>query len=478
MIKVLFVSTECYPAAKAGGMGDVVGSLPIYLPEQGVIASVVMPKYDLPWFQDKSYTVIKSGRIQVGETTIHYCIEQVEDDSISYPLYTIDIPGLFDRPSIYLDTNGHGYHDEPMRNITFQTVVCEWLLDSREFDLLHCHDHMTGLIPFFLKYADRYEPIRNIPVMFTIHNGMYRGVFSWDVAHLLPSFPDIYRGILDWDGQINCLATAIKCAWKVNTVSPNYMKELMHTSDSYRYLYDAEGYKCTGILNGVDTNLWDPNTDTLLTHKMQSNKLTAFKSDNKKLLLATYHLKSRRPLIGFIGRMAHQKGADLLANAIEQSLHQGHKFTAIILGSGDSWIENELRNLADRFPGDVHTIIAYNEGIARSLYAGCDYMIMPSRFEPCGLNQLFSYRYGTIPIASPVGGLVDTVIDIADANGTGILLSDISPRGISAAIERSIELYQDKTKFNKLRKSISELDYSWSASASTYADIYQQLIKF
>lgn len=477
MIKVLHVSSECYPAAKAGGMGDVVGAVPIYLPKQGVEASVIIPKYGLPWFKSQKYQKVKDGGIHIGGLSLNYTVQKVKNNNLGYPLYVIDMPGLFDRPSIYLDTNGEGYHDEPVRNIAFQTIVCEWLLEQNVYDIVHCHDHMTGMIPFFLKYGTRYKPISDIPTMFTIHNGMYHGSFPWDIGMLLPKFDFAHRGILDWDGRLNSLATAIKCADKVNTVSPNYMEEIMQTPDSFRYLYMSEGHKCMGILNGVDTNLWNPKTDKYLDNKMEGDNLTGFKATNKKSLLSTYKLKSRRPLIGFIGRMAHQKGADLLAKAIEENLEVSKSFCAIILGSGDSYVENELSLLAEKYPGYVHTIIAYNESIARSLYAGCDYMIMPSRFEPCGLNQLFSYRYGTIPIASPVGGLVDTVIDIDNKKGTGILLNEVSQSGISEAISRSCELYQKKTKFNSLRKHIIDLDYSWDQSASIYASIYRQLLK-
>lgn len=475
MIRALLISTECYPAAKAGGMGDVVGALPIYLPEQGVEASVVIPKYETPWLKERKYSLVKSSHVRLGKRVFKYKIEIINDGSLSYPFYTISIPGLFDRPSIYLDKHGVGYEDESTRNIAFQTIICDWILDSAEFDVLHCHDHMTGLIPFFLKYCDKYEPIKQMPVLFTIHNGMYRGVMNWKELELLPSFPIEKQGLLDWDGSINSLATAVKCAWQVNTVSPNYMKEIMNIHDSFKYLYSAEGYKCIGILNGVDIQLWNPKTDAFLDHQMIGKNVTSFKSKNKAQLLSTYQLRSRRPLIGFIGRMAHQKGADLLAKAIADSLESGLKFAVLILGSGNSTIEEELTSLAKKYPGDVHTIIAYNEGIARSLYAGCDYMIMPSRFEPCGLNQLFSYRYGTIPIASPVGGLVDTVVDIEKKDGTGIMLEYINQESISTAISRAIDLYRDKSRYKSLRKKIIELNYSWSQSATTYSNIYRKL---
>ncbi len=476
MKKVLHISSECYPAAKAGGMGDVVGALPLYLPAAGAKSSVIIPKYANKWFKGKTFKAVAKGSFAMGPYQIDYKIQTLKKNTLGYDLYCVDLPGLFDRDSIYLDVDGHGYKDEPQRNIAFQTAVVDWLAKGKtSFDILNCHDHMTGLIPFMVKYATAYQSLSSTPTVLTIHNGMYKGEFDWKIANYLPPYSSQHDGILDWDHKINSLATAIKCAWKVNTVSPNYMKEIMRDAGPMTHLYHMEEHKCLGILNGVDTKLWDPSTDSFLEHKLQDHVWVKFKQQNKTALLKQFGLKSRRPLVGFIGRLTDQKGADLLAEALDQKLSSNANLSMIILGTGDVSIEARLQELAKKYPKSVATYIAYDEGLARSIYAGCDYLIMPSRFEPCGLNQLFAMRYGTIPVVSDVGGLVDTVPDIS-IKGNGIVFGHSNIYAIQHALERAIALYKEKNTFKSLRSKLVKLDYSWSKSAETYAKLYQSLI--
>lgn len=473
MKKVLHICSECYPAAKAGGMGDVVGALPMYLPAQGIEASVVIPKYKNKWFAEASFSTVLKGKFKLGKETIKYTIEQLDDNQLGYPFYCIDIPGKFDRASVYLGEDGHGYPDEAQRNISFQIAVLEWLKKGKQsFDLLHCHDHMTGLIMFFIKHCPAYKKLKDTPTFLTIHNGQYRGIFDWEIADLFPDYDKKYNGLLDWDGQINSLATAIKCAWQVTTVSPSYMQELQEDFDTLTPLIRSEKAKTRGILNGIDDQSWNPATDKHLNIHLKGSQWTTFKSEHKKALLQRYSLKSRRPLVSFIGRFAYQKGADLLTAAIETLLEQKKSLSVVILGSGDKSIEEEVKNLAARFPHDVAAIIAYNEGLAREIYAASDFMIMPSRFEPCGLNQLYCMRYGTVPIVRAVGGLKDTVPDISE-NGNGIAFNEANTADVSVALSRAIHLYQNKKQFNSLRKKITQLDYSWHQSAREYSKLYE-----
>lgn len=476
MKNVLHVSSECYPPAKAGGMGDVVGALPAYLPAHDVLASVVIPKYKRKWFEEKTFKTVHKGTFVIGGRTQQFKIQQLAKDVLAFPLYCIDLPGLFDRESIYLAEDGHGYKDEPERNIAFQTAVLEWLIsDKITFDLVHVHDHMTGLIPFFMKYSERYKSLQETPSVLTIHNGAYRGEFIWDeVKQLLPDYGHEHAGVMDWDGQINSLATAIKCAWAITTVSPSYMKELAADSDTLTGLYASEKHKCVGILNGIDTDLWNPATDSYLQDRLEGD-FTKFKSKNKSYLLKRFNLISRRPLIGFISRFAYQKGADILFEALEICLAKKMKFTAVVLGSGDKDLEETVRNLSAKYPRAVGSQIAYDEPLARHIYAGSDFLMMPSRFEPCGLNQLYAMRYGTIPVASHVGGLKDTVTDLSE-NGNGIVISELTVDSIVNAIDRALKTYTDKKTFNKTKNAISELNYSWDRSAKLYASLYTEVI--
>ncbi|MDF1695235.1 MAG: glycogen/starch synthase [Saprospiraceae bacterium] len=474
MTKVIHISTECYPAAKAGGMGDVVGALPLYLPGQGIEASVITPRYKRTWFEQQSFVTQYSGELNLDDRIVDFRIQRLEG-TLPYPFYCVDIPGLFDREDIYLAENGHGYPDEPERNISFQLAILDWLSHEADlFDVFHCHDHMTGLIPFFLKCCHQFEMLSKKPTVFTIHNGQYRGIFDWSVHRYFPYYDPRHAGLLDWDGAINSLATAIKCSWVVNTVSPSYMQELINDFDTLTPLVSSEREKCEGIINGIDNELWDPKTDEFLDHHLKGTNWKSFKSKNKSALIKRLNLKSRRPLIGFIGRMATQKGADVLASSIEESLSKGLQFSTVILGSGDKAIEQALTELSNRYPRDISVTIAYDEKMARAIYAACDFLMMPSRFEPCGLNQMYAMRYGTIPMVSNVGGLKDTVPDISQ-KGNGIVAETIDTAGFAKGIERAVHLYKSKKELGQLVEKIMGIDWSWDQSAQKYAEMYQQL---
>ena len=458
-------------------MGDVVGAIPLYLPLFGAEASVIVPKYKRKWFAENTFETIYSSSLKLGIHKFKFEIQKLDSNKLDYPFYCVDIPGLFDREDIYLGEDGHGYSDEDKRNISFQLAILNWLnATNSEFNILHCHDHMTGLIPFFIKKCPEFDALKSIPTVFTIHNGQYRGIFDWSVKKYFPYYDDRHNGLLDWDGNINSLATAIKCSWVVNTVSPSYMDELISDFDTLTPLIENERNKCHGIINGIDNDLWDPEKDTYLEHHLKNEDWKKFKTQNKSSLVKRYNLKSRRPLIGFIGRLAIQKGADILLASIEKCLDEKIQFAAIILGSGDKSIEKSLNSLAVKYPRDVEVIIAYNEKLAREIYAGSDFLMMPSRFEPCGLNQMYSMRYGTVPIVSNVGGLKDTAPDINE-NGLGIVAQSIDEEGFSEGIKRAVKLFKEKGEYQKLIKKVSTIDYSWNKSAEKYAKLYSDLIE-
>ena len=480
MTKVLHVSTECYPAAKVGGMGDVVGSLPLYLHKLGIDARVIIPKYINSWFQKQQFQTVHNGSFQLGDEAIDYSIQllipNASNKAVNYPFYCIDIVGKFDRESIYLGADGHGYADEIQRYLSFQIAVVDWLAASQSteaFSAIHCHDHMTGLIPFFMQYADDYQQLKDIPCFFTIHNGQYRGAIDWGLQSLLPAFNSQYQGLLDWDDSIHSLATAIKCAWRVTTVSPTYMLELQQDSDTLTPLLQQEKAKCIGILNGIDSDLWDPRADTHLQTHLNGNQWSAFKSYHKKKLQRRFHLTQNKdvPLLSFIGRFAYEKGADLLAPVFEDLLGQ-QPISIVVLGSGDKGTEMQIQQVAKQFPTVMTSIISYDEALAREIYAASDFLLMPSRFEPCGLNQLFSMRYGTIPVVRATGGLIDTVPDISGPQGHGIAFANATTDDVVAGIKRACVLYQNKAEFKKVRQTIVKLDYSWNKSASDYATQY------
>ena len=477
-MEVLHISAECYPAAKVGGLADVVGALPKYQNKGGIAASVIIPKYDMPWIAKQKFTIVNEGEIFLYHEQVPYTIEQYEEDDLGFPLYVVNIPGKFDRPGVYADEAGNWYKDEAERYITFQRAILTWLLGMEEKPkIIHCHDHHTGLVPFLVKYAYEFQPLKDIPTVFTIHNGVYHGTFSWQRMYLLPPHDIRFHGLLDWNDSINPLATAIKCCWKLTTVSPGYLSELKQKSAGLEWLFRNEAEKSTGILNGIDTQVWNPKTDKLLAKNM-SRSIEAYKKQNKKILTDQFNLDPKLPLFTFIGRLVAEKGADLLPSLISNYLQNNPAATFIILGSGEPSVERMLEQLPSQFKNHVGVSIQYNEALAHQLYAGSDFLLMPSRVEPCGLNQLYALRYGTVPVVRSVGGLKDTIIDLNEStdNGRGIRFDNLNVTEGLEALSRAVELYDDGPKFIEMRKRIMALDFSWENSAEKYANIYNQLI--
>ncbi len=474
MKRVLHVSTECYPAAKAGGMGDVVGALPKYFPEQDIQASVVIPRYDLPWFQEQPFVSVYQGLFYLGLEPVQYEILALDSGILGYPFYCVNIPGKFDRNSVYLADNGEGFRDELQRNISFQRAVLHWLNDSGiGFDLVHCHDHQAGLIPFFMKHGYEFKRLRRMPSYLTIHNAAHHGLMPWSARHLLPDFHDNDGGLLEWDSVINSLAAAIKCCWRFSTVSPNYLTEIQDRLPSLNTLLKDEWAKSRGILNGIDTTVWNPRTDPKIKQKL-GRSWKQFKGKNRDYTCRELGLDPDLPLFVFIGRLAQQKGADLIPPAIEEVLARGGSANFIILGTGSKDIEAKLQECQQRHDSRVKSLLMYSEDVAHQLYASADFLLMPSRFEPCGLNQMFSMYYGTIPIVRSTGGLIDTVKDIGE-KGCGIRFNDATSSDLANAIVRGLMQYADQKGFAKLIRKCAKQDNSWQQSISIYAEEYRML---
>lgn len=475
-MNILNVSAECYPAAKAGGLADVVGALPKYMNKYKVNGQVVIPKYDMPWFRDHAYETVFEAEGLLGYDSFQYRIQKVRGDDQVFELYVADIPGYFDRPTIYLNpATGLAYNDEFERNLTFQLAVLGWV-DSRDRkpDILHCHDHHTGLIPFMVTHCQLFNRLKNIPTVLTIHNGQYQGVHSMSSISQMPAFDSRKIGLLDWNGLLNCLASGIKCAWRVTAVSPSYMEELQQPDYILGDLLRSESAKCNGIINGIDTDVWNPATDEFTGKHFSVKNVSAGKKENKHQLCTYGKLKTTYPLISYIGRFALEKGADMLPDLIDELLGDKIKASFVILGSGDQYLERRFRSLAVKYPGSVSVTIEYNERLSHLIYAGSDYLIMPSRVEPCGLNQLYAMRYGTIPIVRGTGGLKDTVPDVAKG-GFGIRFNHFNLEEAFSAVQRALNLYRDKNDILKLRRLIMNQDFSWDRSVKNYLDLYKQL---
>lgn len=475
-MKVLHISAECYPAAKAGGLGDVVGALPKYQNNAGYPAAVVIPKYRTKWVRSQQFKPVFSGVYPMQNDYIPFSVEERIGDDLGFPLYTINIVGQFDRPGVYGDS-GIWYTDNTERFLHFQMAVLQWLTEMEELpEVVHCHDYHSGLIPFFMQQGLAYKRLANIPSVFTIHNGEYHGDFAWEMVKILPAFHANAKGLLEWEGRINPLATGIKTAWRLTTVSPSYMKELAQDSDGLEVLIRGELSKSSGVLNGIDDTVWNPATDPFIVQQYEED-VTAYKKANKAAIGERFKVDLNLPLITFIGRLVREKGADLLPDLYRKILQSDAWVSLIILGTGEPELHEAFSQLKREFPRRFDVALEYNEGLAHQLYAGSDFLIMPSRVEPCGLNQMYSMRYGTIPIVRSIGGLKDTVIDLEESasEGRGIRFNDFNLEDSHHAILRAAQIFQHRPVLQEIRKRIMKLDFSWDQSAENYITIYKEL---
>jgi starch synthase len=470
-MKIFHLSAECYPVAKVGGLGDVVGALPKYLNQAGHQASVVMPYYDRKFTRENEFDVVFEASSRLGDTRYEWQVLKEKTDKLGFELFLIKAPGLLDRENVY------SYPDETEQFIFFQLAFLDWLNWSQQTaDVIHCHDHHSGLVPFLIQHSALYKRISQIPTVLTIHNGQYHGAFSWDKFYYLPEIDATQTGLLDWRGGINPLASAVKCVWKYSTVSPSYLHELTIQSNGLEYLFYTERFKGLGIINGIDTQVWDPQTDPMLTTNYSIKKADAGKQMNKLVLCERFGLSPDKPLFTFIGRLVIEKGADMLPGIIRRSLDENPDgINFLILGSGDAEVELELTELKDQFRGRFNLFIGYDEGLAHQIYAGADFLLMPSRVEPCGLNQLYALRYGTVPIVRSTGGLKDTVIDFGNEDGYGITFNNNNIDEACHAVWRGITLYQNTPHLQLLRKRMMTLDFSWDKSAKEYINLYESL---
>ncbi|MFD0990491.1 glycogen synthase [Mariniflexile jejuense] len=465
---ITHISAECYPVAKVGGLADVVGALPKYQNSASISSQVIMPFYDNKFTKENVFSSIFSSEILLGNTPIEFNVLVLKEKPLDFDIFFIDIPELLFKEYVYS-------FDDTERFLAFQIAVLDWMLSwEKHPDIIHCHDHHTGLIPFMLQESYKYETFRKIPNILTIHNAQYQGWFSHSKVGLIPPFNFDHVGLLDWGGTINPLAAAIKCAWRVTTVSPSYMEELKAAANGLESLLSAESGKCSGILNGIDTDVWNPETDHYIIKNYSIKTVNAGAEANKKHLCDTFNLDFNKPLFAFIGRLVDEKGSDLFPEVFKLAL-QNNNLNILLLGSGNPFVEEELKNLKNDYIGTYDAFIGYDEKLSHIIYSGADFLLMPSRVEPCGLNQMYALRYGTIPIVRSIGGLKDTVIDISETNGFGICHENVTVLEIVNAINRGIILYENQPEYKKIRTSIMNIDHSWHVSAKEYINLYNSI---
>ncbi|HEY4205159.1 MAG TPA: glycogen synthase [Puia sp.] len=470
-MEIIHVSAECYPVAKAGGLGDVVGALPKYQRQLGHVAKVVMPMYRTKFLLANEWDVVHKGYTHLGNWWFNYTVIKEKTNKLGFDLYLVDINGILDREKVY------GYDDDIERFTAFQVCVADWLAAWKHRpDIVHVHDHQAALIPFFFKNCYAYKALADIPTVLTIHNAQYQGWMGWDKSVYIPAYDSWKTGMLGWGNAINPLASGIKCAWKVTTVSPTYLEEMRASANGLEALLEYERGKCSGILNGIDNLVWDPSTDGYIENHYSLKTVEEGKRKNKELLCQRFQLDPKKPLITFIGRLVGEKGADLLPQAIEDSFYYvGRRMNFLILGSGFPDIEGRLNAMKGLSREDYNVYIGYDETLSHLMYAGADFILMPSRVEPCGLNQLYALRYGAIPVVRNTGGLHDTVVDFGDRNGYGIRFNHASVGDMTHGIWRAVELYQQPEKMKEIRRKIMQLDFSWESSVRSYMELYGSL---
>lgn len=472
-MEILHVAAECFPVAKAGGLGDVVGALPKYQNRLGVVSKVVIPMYRTPFLYQEKWELVHEGGQFIQEQFFKYSVIREKSNKLGFDLYLLDINGLLDRQEVY------GYSDDTERFLAFQIAVCDWIYHWNHLpDLIHCHDHHCGLVPFLMTQTEQFRSrLSQVPTVFTIHNAQYQGAFDWSRHALLPPYDSWKWNLLDWHGQINPLAAAIKTAWRVTTVSPTYFSELTSHAGGLETLLQAEKNKCSGILNGIDTEIWNPSSDPYLIFHFDVPTMIEGKRKNKEEVCKEFGLDPSLPLFSFVGRLVGEKAADLLPASIQEALFQNPgRANFIVLGTGEKETEHQLQMLRNSTGGFFNCFIGYQEALSHSLYAASDFLLMPSRVEPCGLNQLYAMRFGTLPIVRRIGGLKDTVVDFGDEGGYGICFNHSSTEDITYSIKRAIHLYYEEyEKYVSYCTKMMQLDFSWSKAAANYLQLYRSL---
>lgn len=468
-MEIVHLSAECYPVAKAGGLGDVVGALPKYQCKAGHIAKVVMPMYRTPFLYNHEWSVDFKGHANLANWYFDFTVIKEKHNTLGYDLYLIDINGLLDRQKIY------GYDDDAERFTAFQIAALTWMKSwEHRPDVVHCHDYHTGLTPFIMRYAYDFQALSGIKTIFTIHNAQYQGWMTWDKSRYIPRWDLWKRGMLEWANNINPLASAVKCCDRVTTVSQSYLEELKFQSNGLEKLFEYERGKCVGILNGIDNEVWNPATDNYLQHHFSITSVTKGKEKNKELLCHRFGFDLQKPLIVFIGRLVGEKAAELLPDAIAGAIYQfGHTASYLILGSGEHQVEGRLTDMLMPFSGTYNAVIGYDEKLSHLMYAGADFLLMPSRVEPCGLNQMYAMRYGTVPMVRSTGGLKDTVVDMGETEGFGIRFDQATAGDIIYSIGRAIQVYRDKNFLLLMRERMMQIDHSWENTVQQYDQVYQ-----
>jgi starch synthase len=485
-MKIVFVAAEAFPFAKVGGLGDVIGALPPVLAAKGHDVKVILPGHLSTWrFKTEKMPGIPSVKVTLGIDIIE-CPVRVwhNPDCPTHSVYLIDHEEFFGRRNVYTDEHGAVYPDNPERFILFQKAALNLVAASGwPVDILHCHDNQTALIPVYLKTTLAEEPqFRSVRSILTLHNIAYQGICALKYQELCGLPEELFRptGALEWFGQFNPLKGGILFADAVTTVSPTHAREIMEDREIGAGMGDILATRkmaVRGILNGIDYNVWDPAGDRHLYANFSELDLSGKQINKVELIreLKIDPMLTIRPLIGVVSRLVEQKGIDLLIAGLEQILQKETGF--ILLGSGEERFQSALTDLAARFPERMIYDCGYNDPLAHRIIAASDIFLMPSRFEPCGITQMYALRYGTVPVVRRTGGLADTVKHWDGAEGNGFVFESYSPDSFLKAVFEALLAYKNPAEWNQILRHGMTADFSWDRSAVGYMELYQNVME-
>lgn len=471
-MKVLFATSEAYPFATSGGLADVSGALPKALRRRFVGCRIVMPLYSQISEELKAkMTFITSITVPVSWRRQYCGIFEAHLDGVIY--YFIDNQYYFKREGLY------GHYDDAERFAFFSRALLE-ILPHIGFtpDVIHCNDWQTAMVPVFLNEFYKQDPFyANMKSVFTIHNIQYQGKYGKELYGDVLGLPEGRESIVEYDNCVNLMKGAIQCADKVTTVSPTYSREILepYYSHGLDSILKEFTYKLTGIVNGIDVDVYNPETDPLI-YKNFTAETIGDKAVNKRSLQEEMGLPVRdnAPVIGMVTRLVKHKGLDLVKHVFEELLKADLQF--VILGSGEWEFETFFYEMAQKHPEKVALKLGFDQRLAHRIYAGADIFLMPSKSEPCGLAQMVALRYGTVPIVRETGGLNDTITDSQSGEGNGFTFRNFNAHEMQEAVWRAIGGYNDKNGWDILRKRAMNCDNSWGTSANAYIHLYKEII--
>ena len=478
-MRILLASSEVTPYSKTGGLADVAGALPAALTRRGHQVTVITPRYG---HIDVATWDLRRKRfrlsVPIRGKLVHGGLLQGTSPQ-GFEVLFVDQPGFFERNGLYGE-EGTDYPDNHERFAFFCHAVLESCrLTGLSPDVIHLNDWQTGPIAPLLQHTYRDRPeLNSTGTVFTIHNLGYQGLFPPDSMMSLGLDWQLFTpSTLEFYGKVSYIKAGLVFADKLSTVSPSYARDIQTPDFGFGLngLLSERKADLRGILNGVDYSAWDPSSDDLITNRYSADDLSG-KAVCKTDLLRQLSLPPKHDvaLVGCISRLTSQKGMDLFLDAAEELLRLECQF--VFLGEGDPEIERRLADLAGRHPHRLVHRRGYDEELAHRIEAGADIFLMPSRYEPCGLNQIYSLRYGTIPVVRAVGGLDDTIDDVSEDEGNGFKFQDASPEALTATLKRALDLYQDRIAWRRLMQNVMSLDFSWDLPARRYEATYRDVI--